>query len=211
MIRVLATVINITWTRVYKFARLQEDEFVLQPFLHLYLVNSTIASVTDEFNMNSSQKFKRLCSIQFQLVMAHMLTSKQMFDSSLCADQKLKHPSWWQSISRPILFCKYFISQFIDTWSWFVLLVQRANELNSGNHRSAFKESDGNSPKSRISVNLPVFFSSVWNAFFCWLPTESQPDIAFKTRSKKHIYKQYSDVNECIGANGFSLPVTVLN
>ena len=41
-----------------KFARLQKDEFVLQSFLHLYLVNSTIASGTDEFNMNSSQKFK---------------------------------------------------------------------------------------------------------------------------------------------------------
>ena len=41
-----------------KFTRLQEDEFVLQPFLHLYLVNSTIASGTGEFNMNSLQNFK---------------------------------------------------------------------------------------------------------------------------------------------------------
>ena len=36
---------------------LQEHEFVLQPFLHLPLVNSMIAFGTDEFNMNSSQNF----------------------------------------------------------------------------------------------------------------------------------------------------------
>ena len=41
-----------------KSRRFQEDEFVLQPFLHLHLVNSTIASFTDEFNINSLQKFK---------------------------------------------------------------------------------------------------------------------------------------------------------
>ena len=41
-----------------KSRRFQEDEFVLQPFLYLHLVNSTIASFTDEFNINSLQKFK---------------------------------------------------------------------------------------------------------------------------------------------------------
>ena len=42
---------------VHTNAHLQENEFVLQPFLHLHLVNSTIASGTDEFNMSSSQNF----------------------------------------------------------------------------------------------------------------------------------------------------------
>ena len=41
-----------------KFPRWQEDEFVLKPFLQLYLVNSMMTSGTDEFNTNSSQNFK---------------------------------------------------------------------------------------------------------------------------------------------------------
>ena len=41
-----------------KFARFQEDEFVLQTFLHLCLVISTKPSGTGEFDINSSLNFK---------------------------------------------------------------------------------------------------------------------------------------------------------
>ena len=67
-----------------KFAHLQEDQFILQPFLHFYLVNSTIASGTDELNMNSSQNFKLSICNPFPIgdgrfntgTLAHLLTSK---------------------------------------------------------------------------------------------------------------------------------------
>ena len=116
-----------------------------------------------------------------------------MFDSSLCADEKPKHPSWWPSISRPIPFHKYFTSQFNDIWSWFVLLVQRESELNGSNHRSALQKSDGNSPKSRISVNLPVFFSSFWNAFFCRFERNYWHYIALHHNLILHLWQEASN------------------
>ena len=64
-----------------------------------------------------------------------------MFDSSLCADEKLKQRKLVAIDPQThfFFFCKYFIPQFIDIWSCFTLLVQRVNELNSGNGRSAFQ------------------------------------------------------------------------
>ena len=78
-----------------KFAHLQEDEFVLLPFLDLYLVNSTIASGADEFNMKSSQNFRPSICNPFPIGDSRFNAGThpdfQMFDSSLCADEKLKH------------------------------------------------------------------------------------------------------------------------
>ena len=77
------------------------------------------------------------------------------------------------------------------------------------------KEIDGNSPKSRLSANSSY---SLFKCLECFLLpirekllTESQPNIGFMARSKQHIYNPYSDVNECIGIDHFSLPVPVLN
>ena len=78
-----------------KLAHLQEDEFVLLPFLHLYLVNSTIAPAADEFNMNSSQNFKPTICNPFPTgdnrLNAGTHPDFQMFNSSFCADEKPKH------------------------------------------------------------------------------------------------------------------------
>ena len=155
-------------------------------------------------------------AIHFQLVtvgsiLAHILTSKK------CLIVHSAWQSWSQSISKHILFCKYCISQFIDIRSCFVLLVQRANELNSGNHRRAFQREWWKLTKVTHICQLIsfFFFSSVWNAFFCRFERnyrhESQTNIAFLARSKQKIYKPYFGVNKCIGINCFSLPVPVLN
>ena len=43
------------------------------------------------------------------------------------------------------------------------------------------------------------------------LQTLSQPDIASMAVSKRQIDEPFSNANECIGINRFSLPVPVLN
>ena len=123
--------------------------------------------------------------------------------------------SWWQWISRHIRFYKYFILQFIDIWSCFVLLVKRANKLNSGNHGSALQREWCELTKVTHIYQLISFLFKCLECFLLpireKLLTESQPDIAFMARSKQEICKPYSDVSECIGINCCSLPVPALN
>ena len=117
--------------------------------------------------------------------------------------------SWWLSISRHILFCKYFLLQFIDIWSCFVLFVQISHELNSGNHRRAFqrKRVMGTHQSNAYLSTRQGFFKCLECCFLLpireKLLTESQPNIALMARSKQQVYKPHSDASECIGIISF--------
>ena len=156
-----------------KTRRFQEYEFVLQPFLHLYLVNSTIASGTDEFNINSLQKFKPSTCNPFP-------TDDGRFNAGTHADLQIHI---WQftlrekvgdNLSSDTFFfinisCRNSLISEVALFSWY---REQTNWITATTEEHS-KDSDWNSPKSRISVDSSVFFSSVWNTFFCQFETNS--------------------------------------
>ena len=118
-------------------------------------------------------------AIHFQLVtvgsiLAHILTSKK------CLIVHSAWQSWSQSISKHILFCKYCISQFIDIRSCFVLLVQRANELNSGNHRRAFQREWWKLTKVTHICQLISFFFFQVSGMLSFADSRETTDMSLK-------------------------------
>ena len=110
-----------------------------------------------------------------------------MFDSSFCVTKLEAIDTFFFvniSYRNSLIFEVFLFSWHREQANWMAATTDKHS-----------KESDGNSPRLRISVVNSSAFFCVWN----YLPIQekllTQPNIAFMTRSKQQIYKPCSDDN----------------